>query len=117
MSNIQNYPSQLDDPQSRRLETFSYLTPMDAKAVRSQVEYMLSRGWTCAIEHVEPERASQTYWYLWKLPLFDLTEVDAVMGELGACRTAYPDHHVRLTGYDRKRQTQGLGFVVHRGAA
>ncbi len=116
MNQVQNYDAQLNDAKSRRFETFSYLEPMDAKALRSQVAYALERGWTCAIEHAEPERAGNTYWYMWKLPLFEVRDVDQVISELGACRTAHPDHHVRLTSYDRKRQTQGLSFVVHRAA-
>ena len=54
MTEIQDYPSRMGDPASRRFETFSYLPPMDAGQIRKQVAYMVERGWNCAIEHVEP---------------------------------------------------------------
>ncbi len=115
MSEIKDYPSRMDDPSSRRFETFSYLPVMDAGRIRQQVEYMVARGWNCAVEHVEPACAGENYWYMWKLPLFGERDVNAVMNELNACRNANPGHHVRLIGYDNKRQTQGLSMVVYRG--
>ncbi len=115
MSKIQDYPSRMDDPASRRFETFSYLPEMDAAQIRKQVDYMVKQGWNCAVEHVEPRRASDPYWYMWKLPMFGVADVDTVMTELNACRNANAGHHVRLVGYDNKRQTQGLSMVVYRG--
>ena len=110
-----DYPSRVSDPASRRLGTFSYLPQMDAGAIRAQLDHAIAKGWTCAIEHVEPERAATaSYWYLWKLPMFGERDLDVVMNELTACRTANPGHHVRLLGYDRFRQTQGLSLVVFR---
>ena len=70
MSDIQDYSSRMDDPASHRFETFSYLPEMDASQIRKQVAYMVEKGWNCAVEHVEPTRASDSCWYTWKLPLF-----------------------------------------------
>jgi ribulose-bisphosphate carboxylase small chain len=110
-----NLPSRVDDPGSRRYGTFSYLPPLSQEQVTRQVEYMLARDWSCWIEHVEPSRSATTYWYLWKLPMFGEFDAAVVMDEVDACRRAYPDDCVRLVGYDQRRQTQGLSFVVHRG--
>ena len=115
MSDIRDYPSRLDDPKSRRFETFSYLPPMDARRIRKQVEHIVAREWQPAIEHVEPSHAGDSYWYMWKLPMFDVRDVDAILAELDACRKANPGHHVRLIGYDPRRQTQGMNLVVYRG--
>ena len=115
MTEIQDYPSRMGDPQSRRFETFSYLPPMDAARIRKQIEHIVGRGWNCSVEHVEPERASDDYWYMWKLPMFGERDVATVMSELNACHNAHTGHHVRLIGYDNKRQTQGLNMVVFRG--
>ena len=54
---MQDYPSRLSDPDSRKFETFSYLPPMDNASIRGQVEYIVSQGWSPAIEHAEPENA------------------------------------------------------------
>lgn len=48
------------------------------------------------------------------LPMFGEREVDKIMDELTACRNANPGDHIRIIGYDGKRQTQGLSMVVHR---
>ena len=117
MTAVRDYPSRMNDPASRRFETFSYLPEMDAARLRKQVKYMIDRGWNCAVEHVEPERAGESFWYMWKLPLFGERDVDVVMTEVNACRNANPGDHIRIIGYDNKRQTQGLSMVVHRGAA
>jgi ribulose-bisphosphate carboxylase small chain len=113
---IDRDPPRFGGPARWHLETFSFLGDMDAAQVRRQIQFMLDRGWTCAIEHVEPERAIDTYWYMWKLPLFGERSADIVLGELMACRNAHPRHHVRAIGYDNRRQTQGLNMVVFRGA-
>jgi ribulose-bisphosphate carboxylase small chain len=104
---MQDYGSRMGDPGSKKFGTFSYLPALDAAAIRRQVDYMVAQGWNCAVEHVEPERAGDDYWYMWKLPLFGEREVDRIMAELTACRNANPGHHVR--------QTQGLSIVVVRG--
>ena len=115
MTEIQDYPSRVGDPASQRFETFSYLPPMDAGQIRKQVAYMVERGWNCAIEHVEPARAAETYWYMWKLPMFGETDVDKILAEADACHEANPDNHVRLVGYDNQSQSQGAAMVIFRG--
>lgn len=112
---VRPYGSRKGDPNSRRFGTYSYLPEMDASAIRKQVAYAMDRGWNCAVEHVEPGRAGAHYWYMWKLPLFGERDVDAIMSELAECRNANPEDHVRVIGYDNKRQTQGLCMVVYRG--
>ncbi|MBI4294106.1 MAG: ribulose bisphosphate carboxylase small subunit [Betaproteobacteria bacterium] len=115
MSEIQDYQSRLSDPASRKFETFSYLPPMSEGQIRKQVEYIVSRGWNAAIEHAEPENTTGSYWYMWKLPMFGETSVDKILAEAEACRRANPRHHVRLIGYDVRKQSQGTAMVVFRG--
>jgi ribulose-bisphosphate carboxylase small chain len=112
---LQNYESRQNDAGSKRLGTFSYLPEMSGAEIRKQVQYMISRGWNCAVEHVEPARAAANYWYMWKLPLFGEGNVDTIMNELTACRNTHADDHIRIIGYDNNRQTQGLAMVVSRG--
>ena len=111
---MQDYRSLLNDPESRKFETYSYLEEMDATVIRSQIQAMIDKGWEVAVEHVEPERSNITYWYMWKLPFFGEWNLDKIMNEITACRTAYPGHHIKVIGYDGKRQTQGMAMVVHR---
>lgn len=117
MSQMQDYKSSLADPSSRKFETFSYLPPMDAASIRKQVEYIVSKGWNPAIEHTEPENAFDPYWYMWKLPMFGETDVDAILAEAQACHKAHPNNHVRLIGYDKYKQSQGAAMVIYRAPA
>jgi len=116
MSDMQDYPSSLADPASRRFETFSYLPQMSPEQIRTQIEYIVSKGWNPGIEHTEPANAFQHYWYMWKLPMFGETDVDAILAECEACHQAHPNNHVRLLGFDNYAQCAGASMVIYRGA-
>jgi len=109
MADIQDYKV------TPKFGTFSYLPPMTPEVTRKQIAYILAQGWNPAVEHVEPDRAFNYYWYMWKLPMFGEQSVDVVLAEIEACHRAHPNNHVRLIGYDNYSQSQGLAFVVYRG--
>ena len=117
MIEIQDYLSSLKDPSSRKFETFSYLPPMDSEQIRRQIEYIVARGWNPGIEHIEPENATQNYWYMGKLPMFGEADVDAIIAECQTCHQAHPDNHVRLLGFDKFAQSAGAAMVIYRGIA
>jgi ribulose-bisphosphate carboxylase small chain len=113
---VQPFPGRRDAA-GRRLGTFSYLPLPTPAQVLAQVQHCIDQGWTCAVEHVEPERAGSEYWYMWKLPMFGSTDAEAVLAEVRECTAAHPTDLVKLVAIDRRRQTQGLAFVVSRGQA
>jgi len=115
MSEMQDYASSLEDVNSRKFETFSDLPSMSDDQIRSQVEYIVSKGWNPAIEHTEPENATSHYWYMWKLPMFGETDVDTILAEAAACHAAHPNNHVRLIGFDNYAQSKGAEMVIYRG--
>ena len=98
-----------------KLGTFSYLPAMTPQQVRKQAEYIVARGWNAAIEHADPGRATESYWTMWKLPMFGETSVDKILAEADACHKAHPNNHVRLVGYDNFKQSQGAAMVIFRG--
>ena len=97
-----------------KLGTFSYLPAMTPQQVRKQAEYVVARGWNAAIEHVEPKHAADTYWTMWRLPMFGEKSVERIIAEADACHDAHPAHHVRLVAYDHLRQTLGTVMVLYR---
>jgi ribulose-bisphosphate carboxylase small chain len=117
MSEMQDYKSSLSDASARKFETFSYLPAMTPKQIRRQVEYIVGKGWSPAIEHTEPENAFDHFWYMWKLPMFGETDVDTILAEAEACHKAHPGNHVRLVGYDNFKQSQGAAMVIYRSPA
>ena len=100
---------------AQTLETFGFLPKMSQDEIYTQISYIIAQGWTPAIEHEHPSQAFNHYWTMWKLPFFGEQDVGGVVAELEACRRAYPDHHVRLLGYDNYTQSQGSAFVVYEG--
>src|SRR3569832_2291110 len=115
MSEMQDYKSSLSDVSSRKFETFSYLPEMTKEQIRKQVEYIVSKGWNPAVEHVEPESAFDHYWYMCTRPMFGETNVYTILAEAEACHKAHPKNHVRLVGYDNFAQSKGAEMVVYRG--
>ncbi|TCV84314.1 ribulose bisphosphate carboxylase small subunit [Sulfurirhabdus autotrophica] len=115
MNEVMDYKSRVSDPASRKFETFSYLPAMSDEDIKKQVEYLISKGWNPAIEHTEPEHLMDSYWYMWKLPMFGETDVSVVLAEALACHKANPDNHVRLIGYNNFNQSQGASMVIYRG--
>ncbi len=97
------------------LETFGFLPKFSQDEVYKQIAYVLAQGWTPAIEHEHPSKAFNHYWTMWKLPFFGEQDLGHVVAELEACHRKYPDHHIRLLGYDNYTQSQGLAFVVYEG--
>jgi ribulose-bisphosphate carboxylase small chain len=115
MSDVIDYKSRVSDPASRKFETFSYLPAMSAEQIQKQVEFLVKKGWNPAIEHTEPAYIQDSYWYMWKLPMFGETDVARVLAEAEACHKANPDNHVRLIGYNNFNQSQGASMVIFRG--
>jgi ribulose-bisphosphate carboxylase small chain len=108
--------SQLGDFQTAQtLETFGFLPKFTQDEVYDQIAYLIAQGWTPAIEHEHPSGSSNHYWTMWKLPMFGEQDLATVMAEIDACHRAYPDHHIRLIGYDNYTQSQGVSFVVVEG--
>jgi ribulose-bisphosphate carboxylase small chain len=107
--------TQGDYQTANTLETFGFLPKLTQDEVYDQIAYLISQGLTPAIEHEHPSGANQHYWTMWKLPMFGASDLNAVIDELEACRRTYPDHHVRLIGYDNYSQSQGVCFVVYEG--
>ena len=102
---------------SQTLETFGFLPKLTQDEVYDQITYLVSQGWTPAIEHEHPSGSSNHYWTMWKLPMFGEQDPVRIMEELDACRRSYPNHHIRLIGYDNYTQSQGVCFVVYEGRA
>jgi len=115
MSEVMDYKSRVSDPASRKVETFSYLPAMTKEQIKKQVEFLVKKGWNPAIEHTEPTHLQDSYWYMWKLPMFGETDVARILGEAEACHKANPDNHVRLIGYNNFNQSQGASMVIFRG--
>merc|ERR1711971_1454667 len=55
-----------------------------------------------------------TYWPMWKLPMFGCTDPYDVIREIAQCKKAYPECYIRVIGFDNIAQVQCVSFLVHR---
>ena len=96
--------------------TFSFLTDFTDEEITAQVQYCLDNDWPISIEFTDDPHPRNTYWEMWGLPMFDLKDPAGVLLEVTACRLTYPEHYIKVIGYDRSygRQTTALSFIVNR---
>src|SRR5918999_472638 len=93
--------------------TFSYLPDLTDDEIKAQVQYCLDRGWAVSIEYTDDPHPRNAYWDMWGLPMFELKDPAAIMLEINACRKAFPNHYIKMSGYDSSygRQTTALSFI------
>ena len=96
--------------------TFSYLPDLTADEVKSQIRYCLDNGWAISVEYTDDPHPRNAYWEMWGLPMFELSDLDVALNEINHCKQAFPNHYVKVSGYDRTkgRQTTTLSFIVQR---
>jgi len=96
--------------------TFSFLPDFTEDEIKSQMKYCLDNGWPISIEHTDDPHPRNMYWEMWGLPMFDVKNLEVPMQELNNCRREFPNHYIKVNGYDRTkgRQTTTLSFIVHR---
>ena len=98
--------------------TFSFLPDLTDDQIKAQIQYCLDNGWPLSVEYTDDPHPRNTYWEMWGMPMFELKDAAAIMLEVDACRRAFPEHYVRVNGYDRSlgRATTALSFIVNRPA-
>merc|ERR1740138_80214 len=118
---------------NKYFETFSYLPPLTDAEIAKQVDYLVRNGATPCIEFAEPEHAftlthgfsgidtdasagyyDNRYWTMWKLPMFGCSDPSQVLGEIEACKRAFPGAYIRLAGFDAVLQVQVVSLLVAR---
>lgn len=96
---------------------FSFLPDLTDDQIRTQVQYCIDKGWAVNIEFTDDPHPRNTFWEMWDLPMFDISDAAAVMLELDACRKAYSErHYIRISGFDSSHgwESQRISFLVGR---
>jgi ribulose-bisphosphate carboxylase small chain len=96
--------------------TFSYLPDLDDEQITMQIQYCLDKGWPLSVEFTDDPHPRNFLWEMWELPMFDMADPAAILLEVNRCRTAHPEHYIRVNAYDSRlgRQTTALSFIVNR---
>ncbi len=96
--------------------TFAYLPELDDDEVEAQIQYALEQGWAISIEYTSEPHPRNRYWEMWGQPMFDLTDPQPAIAEIGSCRAWVPDQYVKVNAFNsrRGRETIALSFLVQR---
>jgi ribulose-bisphosphate carboxylase small chain len=96
--------------------TFSYLPDFTDDEIAAQIQYAIDQGWAIAVEFTDDPHPRNVIWDMWGLPMFEISDASAGMHEVAGCRSAYPDHYIKVVAYDARlgRQTTALSFIVNR---
>ncbi|ALG72648.1 ribulose 1,5-bisphosphate carboxylase small subunit [Azospirillum thiophilum] len=97
---------------------FSFLPDLTVGEITAQVQYALDQGWAVAVEFTDDPHPRNSYWTMWGNPMFDLRDAKGVTMEIDACRTAHPDHYVKVLAFDGSEgfETVRMSFLVNRPA-
>lgn len=101
-------------PIERRYETLSYMPPLSDAQIARQLQYIIDNEYIPAIEFNESSEPTETYWTMWKLPLFGASSTNEILREVQECRSEYPNCYIRVVGFDNIKQCQILSFIVHK---
>jgi ribulose-bisphosphate carboxylase small chain len=95
---------------------FSYLPDLSDAEITLQIEYGLARGFAWSVEYTDDPHPRNTYWEMFGLPMFDLTDAAGVLMEVNHCRKTFPHHYIRLMAFDSSRgvETIVMSFIVNR---
>lgn len=96
--------------------TFSYLPDLSDEQITAQLRYCVENGWAVSVEHTDDPHPRNSYWDMWSLPMFDVTDPSVAVAAISECRMAFPNHYVKVNGFDssKGRQTTMLSFIVNR---
>ena len=97
---------------------FSFLPDLSDDEIRAQIDYGLARGYAWSVEYTDDPHPRNTYWEMFGMPMFDLTDAAGVMLELASCRQTFPQHYIRLMAFDSTRgiESIAMSFMVNRPA-
>lgn len=97
---------------------FSFLPDLTDEQISRQVQYCLDHGWAVNIEFTDDPHPRNTYWEMWGLPMFDIRDAKAIMGELAQCRLIHNGCYIRLNAFDATAGWESLriSFIVQRPA-
>ena len=81
---------------------FSFLPDLTDTEIRAQIDYALSKGWACSVEHTDDPHPRNVYWDMWGVPMFGIKE--------------HPERYVKVNAFDSTRgvESVALSFIVNR---
>jgi ribulose-bisphosphate carboxylase small chain len=96
--------------------TFSTLPDLTDDEIKAQIQYIIDQKWAVSVEYTDDPHPRNVYWEMFGLPMFDTTDASAAFGEIQNARKSFPNHYIKVSGYNARytKQTTGLSFIVNR---
>jgi len=96
--------------------TFSFLPDLTDAQITRQLDYCLGKGWAIGIEYTDDPHPRNTYWEMFGLPMFDLSDAAGILLEINNARSTFPNHYIRVTAFDSTHTVESvvLSFIVNR---
>jgi ribulose-bisphosphate carboxylase small chain len=97
---------------------FSFLPDLTDAEISMQIEYGLKKGYAWSIEYTDDPHPRNTYWEMFGMPMFDLTDPAGILIELNNCRKTFSNYYIRLMAFDSTRNIESItmSFIVNRPA-
>ena len=95
---------------------FSFLPDLTDEQISKQVQYALDHNWPISIEYTDDPHPRNSYWEMYGLPMFDVKDAVAIMGEIRKAISEHPNSYVKVNAYAARlgRQTTAMSFIVGR---
>jgi ribulose-bisphosphate carboxylase small chain len=96
--------------------TFSFLPDLTDEQIKKQIDYMISKKLAIGIEYTNDIHPRNSFWEMWGLPLFEVTDPAPVLFEINACRKAKSNFYIKVVGFSSERGIEStiISFIVNR---
>ncbi len=61
-----------------------------------------------SVEYTDDSHPRNIYWEMWRMPMSDTTDASACFSEVEACREAFPNHYIKVNGYNARYASTAL---------
>ena len=97
---------------------FSFLPDLTDEQISKQMAWAIRKSWAVSIEFTDDPHPRNSYWEMWGLPLFGVSDPAAILFELNMCRKAKPNYYVKVCAFDNTRGVEScvMSYIVQRPA-
>ncbi len=95
---------------------FSFLPDMTDEQISAQIKYALDNKWSVNVEYTDDPHPRNTYWEMYGMPMFDMTDPAGILLEINECRKTFPNCYIRVMASDATRGTESvkMSYIVNR---
>ncbi|SMN11498.1 Ribulose bisphosphate carboxylase small chain [uncultured Candidatus Thioglobus sp.] len=95
---------------------FSFLPDMTDEQISMQLKYALDNKWAVNIEYTDDPHPRNTYWEMYGMPMFDMTDPAGILMEINECRKTFANCYIRVMASDATRGTESvkMSYIVNR---